>query len=333
MHIENCIMIRKYIKIKLLLSFLGIILGGMLYSQNGIQHDSLFAKNINGKQLVFEYTIKPGNTVFGISRQFGISVHDIYELNKGLGETPLAIGSVISIPYNNDILIRELQGHRKNTLGVFYRVGQKETLFRIARVYTGIEVEKLKKINNLKDNSLRVGQVLYLGYINPPEAIRDIASTEKPHSERSALNLAPRVNPITGEIKSESVSPADKSSAIPAHNNERETLVGIISSPDSMNSININAESNLTNHNTNGIAVWNRESRVRGVYVLSNDAAMNTMMEITNPMGQRKIIARVIGNIPENTYADNVKIVLSPDAAMNLGALDTRFYVRLQYLK
>ena len=226
-----------------------------------------------------------------------------------------------------------MHGHRKNTQGVFYRVGQKETLFRIARVYTGIEVEKLKKINNLKDNSLRVGQVLYLGYINPPEAIRDIASTEKSHSERSALNPAPRINPITGEIKSESVSPADKSSAIPAHNNERETLVGIISSPDSMNSININAESNLTNHNTNGIAVWNRESRVRGVYVLSNDAAMNTMMEITNPMGQRKIIARVIGNIPENTYADNVKIVLSPDAAMNLGALDTRFYVRLQYLK
>lgn len=329
-------MIRKYIKIKLLLSLFGIISVGMLYSQNGIiQTDTVFVRNTEGKGLVFEYTVKPGNTVYGISRQFGVSVLDIFELNSGLGEIPLAIGSVINIPYRNDILIVELQGRKKNTMPVYYRVSPKETLFRIARVYTGIELKKLKRINNLQDNSLRVGQVLYLGYIDQYETPLSNVSAEKPDPERTASVHSPRVNPITGEVKSDPDLPLAKSNEIAAHNEEKESLVGIISSPENMITTdeNANSEINLTLHNSNGIAVWNRESRVRGVYVLSNEAALNTMMEITNPMGQRKIIARVIGNIPENTFADNVKVVLSPDAAINLGALDTRFYVKLQYFK
>jgi LysM repeat protein len=328
-------MIRKNRKIKLLLTLFGIIIGGILYSQNGIHHDSLFARNIDGKELVIEYTVKPGNTVYGISRQFGVSVLDIYEYNMGLGEAPLAIGSVINVPYRSDILVSELQRHKKNTQGVYYRVGQRETLFRIARVYTGIDAETLKKINNLKDNSLRAGQLLYLGYIDQYERSGYIASAEKPQSKRPTSDRIQRINPITGEAKSDPASSVAKSNTIQANNGEKETLVGIISSPEGMNSnaMNTGAEMNLTSQNSNGIAVWNRESRVRGVYVLSNDAALNTMMEISNPISHRKIIARVIGNIPENTFADNVKVVLSPDAAMNLGALDTRFFVRLQYLK
>lgn len=106
---------------------------------------------------------------------------------------------------------------------------------------------------------------------------------------------------------------------------------GIVSNPQSSTE---EAEENIKRmHRDSGIALWNKESRIKGIYVLSNDAALNTMIEIINPMLQRKIFAKVIGNIPTNTYPDNIKVVLSPDAAISLGALDSKFYVKLNYLK
>ena len=54
---------------------------------------------------------------------------------------------------------------------------------------------------------------------------------------------------------------------------------------------------------------------------------------VTNPMNQRTVYVKVIGNLSDRAYEDNVKVVLSPMAAKLLGAVDQRFYVKVTYCK
>jgi len=82
----------------------------------------------------------------------------------------------------------------------------------------------------------------------------------------------------------------------------------------------------------NGLAIWNKESNASGIFALHNEARPGTTLEVINPLLNRKSHIKVIGKIPGNTYADNVKVILSPEAARSLGALDSRFYVRMNYI-
>ena len=43
------------------------------------------------------YTVKRGDTLYGISNQFGVSVDDIYKLNN-LTTTNLRIGQILLLP-------------------------------------------------------------------------------------------------------------------------------------------------------------------------------------------------------------------------------------------
>ncbi len=82
-----------------------------------------------------------------------------------------------------------------------------------------------------------------------------------------------------------------------------------------------------------GICFWNRDSEEKGrFYALHREAAIGSVIAVTNPMSQVVIYARVIGRIP-STYGPNVEVVLSPAAARQLKALDPRFFVQTRYFK
>ncbi len=81
-----------------------------------------------------------------------------------------------------------------------------------------------------------------------------------------------------------------------------------------------------------GIASWN-QVQMRGgrKFVLHNTAKLNTEIEIYNPLMRRTIHAKVVGRIPEGTYAKDVDVLVSPAVAQSLGALDARFMVEIKY--
>lgn len=89
----------------------------------------------------------------------------------------------------------------------------------------------------------------------------------------------------------------------------------------------------LTEHSSQGICFWNRESNEKGdFYALHREAAIGSTIAVTNPMSRMVVHARVIGRIP-STYEPNIEVVLSPAAARYLKALDPRFFVQVRYLK
>lgn len=83
-----------------------------------------------------------------------------------------------------------------------------------------------------------------------------------------------------------------------------------------------------------GAAFWKKSSgESSDFYALHRHAPVNSIIEITNPMTNRVIYAKVVGDIPDTAYGDDVKVIVSSVVATLLGAKDQRFFVKIRYQK
>ena len=98
------------------------------------------------------YTIKRGDTLYGISNQFGVSVSDLANANNISINTPLQIGTTIIIPSNEGI---------NPSNYITYTVKKGDTLYSIAKKYE-TTANELIKINKLKNTNLSIGQKLQI---------------------------------------------------------------------------------------------------------------------------------------------------------------------------
>ena len=95
------------------------------------------------------YTVKAGDTLYGISNQFGVSVTELASLNNIYGSN-LKIGTVLTIPNKT--------GTNPSTM-FMYTVKKGDSLYSIANKYN-TTVQKIIDLNYLKSTNLSIGQVL-----------------------------------------------------------------------------------------------------------------------------------------------------------------------------
>lgn len=110
-----------------------------------------------------EYVVKSGDTVYGISKQFGVEAIEISKLNN-LYSSNIQVGQVLKIPNK--------QGTNPNGLFI-YTVKKGDSLYSIARVYE-TTVDEIIKLNHLTSTNLSIGQKLSI-----PET--DFSVTTKPN--------------------------------------------------------------------------------------------------------------------------------------------------------
>ena len=95
------------------------------------------------------YTVKSGDSLWSISRKFGITVDELKNANN-LSSNLLSIGQNLIIP-----------GKDLDAIGEKYVVKKGDTLYSIARKYN-TSVDNLKSINNIITDSLAIGQIIKL---------------------------------------------------------------------------------------------------------------------------------------------------------------------------
>ena len=100
-------------------------------------------KNIEGETT---YTVQSGDTLYGIARKYNTTVDEIKKLNN-LTSNILQIGQILKIPTKEDI----------NSFSYIVQSG--DTLYGLARKYN-TTVDEIKRLNNLTNNILQIGQVL-----------------------------------------------------------------------------------------------------------------------------------------------------------------------------
>ena len=98
------------------------------------------------------YTVKSGDTLYGISNQFGVSVMDLARANNLSLTDTLSIGKTLTIPSSS--------GTNPNNMFI-YTVKKGDSLYSIAKKYD-TTANEIIKINNLKTNALSIGQQLKL---------------------------------------------------------------------------------------------------------------------------------------------------------------------------
>ena len=98
------------------------------------------------------YTVKSGDTLYGISNQFGVSVMDLARANNLSLTDTLSVGKTLTIPSSS--------GTNPNNMFI-YTVKKGDSLYSIAKKYD-TTANEIIKINNLKTNALSIGQQLKL---------------------------------------------------------------------------------------------------------------------------------------------------------------------------
>lgn len=243
---------------------------------------------VDGEKKVIHHYIKPKQTLFSISKFYGLSLQELYELHPEFQTEPvLKVGKFISIPIPNRA-IRRYKGSNFNPakfVPICYVVQNGDNLFQISKRHFSMPVDSIMKRNRLKTESIQPGQLIHMGWMSaegiPAEWRAGIAPTSlSTHKERYIEEKKTRK-----EVESQ------------------------------------------------GVCSWQRDSNEKGdLYALHREAAIGTVMGVTNPMSRKTVYAKVIGRIPAG-YESNVEVVLSPAAARQIGARDPRFFVKLRFLK
>lgn len=101
------------------------------------------------------YTVKSGDSLSKIAKSYGTTVAKIKSANN-LTSDFLKIGQELLIPVE-DTKIEEKE--TDEPAGINYVVVKGDNLYTIANKY-GVSVNDIKTLNNLKSNSLQIGQVL-----------------------------------------------------------------------------------------------------------------------------------------------------------------------------
>lgn len=92
------------------------------------------------------YTVKSGDTLYGIASKYNLTVDELKKLNN-LTSNNLSIGQKLNVSKN------------PQETETTYTVVKGDTLYGIANKF-GVNVNNLKDINNLTSNTLSIGQVL-----------------------------------------------------------------------------------------------------------------------------------------------------------------------------
>ena len=98
------------------------------------------------QQNYINYTVKSGDNLYAIARNYNTSVDSIITANN-LKNTNLSIGQVLKIP--------------TVTSGIKYVVKSGDNLYSIANKYN-TTVDSIKSKNKLTSNLLSIGQTLYI---------------------------------------------------------------------------------------------------------------------------------------------------------------------------
>lgn len=104
-----------------------------------------------------KYTIKAGDTLYAIAKKFGVTVDNLKNINN-LTSNTLTVGNILTIP-TGESNVSEVE--TPGVGGINYVVQKGDNLYSIANKY-GVTIDQIKDINNLKSNTLQIGQVLLI---------------------------------------------------------------------------------------------------------------------------------------------------------------------------
>ncbi len=130
--------------------------------------DTIFLSLDELQEKIFEHRIARKQTIFSLTRFYGLTLDEIYYYNPELKDNVISEGQAIKIPIPNRAIMR-YKGTNfdiNKYVPIYYVVKNGDNLFRISKKYFGMPVDTVMKRNNLADHNIKVGQALHVGWMS-----------------------------------------------------------------------------------------------------------------------------------------------------------------------
>lgn len=344
------------------------------------------------------HKVEEGETLYSLSRRYNVPIYEIIKNNPPT-EFGLDPGQIIKIPIikKNVEVVEKVQPavteqvksidrnsgiteskepaptsqELKSTFiasspsdYIEHTVEEKETLYAISRKYE-VNVDDIKKWNNLTSNALNIGQKLKIFQkteIKEPgnNALSSANSSSKTHEVKASETLYSisklynveianlkkwnklRSNEISigqllivGEPKlldepNAKIEPVSEIVEIKKPNDTVKSpeiidTTKYIIKPERKQLYNEVFESGLAEQ-------IEGSANNRKYLALHKTAEIGTIIKVRNEMNDQEVFVRVIGKLPNTSVNDNLVIKLSKSAYERLGAIDPKFRVSISYI-
>jgi len=178
----------------------------------------LFLSSFSSNVFATQYKVKNGDTLYSISKKFGVSINQIKETNN-LKKSGIKKNQVLSISTKKSSK-RIIKAKAKP---VYYTVRKGDTLFKIAQK-THQPMKQIMAINHVNSRNLRVGQKLALAkaaYEPEESAVTSVSENEDAEESDDSPDIADE------DINQNIISLSQQNEP-----NRKEELLGKWNSPD-----------------------------------------------------------------------------------------------------
>jgi LysM repeat protein len=299
--------------------FAGILFGSTAVQAKVVSSiDSIGVERVGGKLFIL-HKVNPGQTMFAVVRQYGVTIHTLRDANPGVSDN-IQAGQTLRVPYTAKAVAKTIEQPVVKELKSAappastpstpaangkHRVEAGQTLYRVAVKY-GVLMADLRKWNNLTEDNLKEGQELI---------VSDVA-TSKPAVVTPAPVPAPKV--VTNVVKDSARAKAVVAEKVVKPVEEVVTP--------KLTKGKTKSETGLAE----GITTDESTSKFLGLH---RTAPIGSLVQVLNEYNQESIIVRIIGRIPNTSANDDIIIKLSSRAFEKVSPNSKRFRAIISYLE
>ena len=321
-------------------------------------NETLLIKNSN-KGLYVDHKVTPKENFYSMGRAFNVHPKHIASFNGLDMSKGLSLGMTVKIPLSDTNFTQKMD----NGTPIYYVTGNGETLYRVSTNNKNVLMENLRKWNHLSSDKLPNGTKLIVGYLTTSETqamavnrpTQKNETTTKPAQENKEVAKTDVVNKPeqkkedakTSEVKTDVVTkPEQKKKEIATQPKvESKKDNGVTQSNETAPTKStgqgyfktsfdqqvkqqpVSKEQTVTSGVFKTASGWNDAK----YYLLMNGVETGTIVRITNPLNNKTIYAKLLGDMSDK-QSQGLNIRISNAAANALDIAETdKFTVKLNY--
>ena len=299
------------------------------------QHELLIQNNEKGFYIL--HTVQAKENFYSLGRLYNIGPKDMAAFNNLDMNNGLNVGQQVMIPLTSANFTQTAKG----TLPVYYRVGEKEGLYRVSVKNNNVLMAQLRKYNNLTSDAVTTGQKLIVGYINADPALAQTSTTAPAQKAEAPAVIEPPVKPQQQETlvlkPVESEKPATKPVSNPSTNTAVTTTTAV-------KDANGGYFKTAFEQQSRGVSSFKEQTASAGIfktasgwqdtkyYALMDGVDPGTIIRVVNPSNSKAVYAKVLGGMSGIRQNAGYDVRISNAAANVLELSDTdKFIVRVNY--
>lgn len=268
----------------------------LLFANCELQIANCFAQ-VDSSHFIF-HKVEQGENLYALSKKYCVGLNEITAINSEIKDYVISIGQTIKIPNPENVICYDtlIPAFQFPSNALLHEVKKGETLYGISKGYDSLNLEKIRRWNELKSDTLKLGQQLIVGWKQKTDTIsKTILQADL---SRTIIETAP--------ARGDSMLLKEYWKIHSADTSQKKEMT---------------------------IATWlpKTSDNDNGFYALHRTLPSGTILKIKNLMNNENVFVKVIGKLPSIGENANLQLKVSAAAASQLGVLDSRFLVELNY--